>query len=331
MKNKTLLVDGNALFKTAYYGVKYTQFRGEKIGGIFQTINIIRKLVKENRITRIVVMWDGENSINARVRLYPLYKSNRDRKRLTDKEHDNYHWQYIRVKEYMEELFIRQYITQNCEADDAIAYYVQNRKPNEEILIITNDRDILQLLAETVNVYLLDKKYVINPNNFQMFFPYYYKNVKVVKILTGDKSDCIHGISGLGTDDAIEKLITLVPSIREREVTLDEVFAACEEKKDDKICQNILSGRSPKGIFNKEFYVINERLIDLNQPLIEGVDEESVKELLNESMNAYNRNFRNLLKMMIKDGTINLIPGSLDKWEDYVQPFIKIVKNEKYN
>ena len=329
MKNKTLLVDGNALFKTAYYGVKYTAYKGEKIGGIFQSINMIRKLINENAVNRVVVMWDGENGRRSRLKLYPGYKSNR-KVEMTDREQDNYQFQKLRIKEYLEELFIRQYITENCEADDAIAYYVQNRKPNESILIVTNDRDILQTLAEDVHVYLLDKKYVIDPKNFQAFFPYYYKNVKLIKIITGDKSDTIHGIHGLGSDSAIGKLIELVPAIREREVLLDEVFAACEERKSETMCQNILSGKSPKGIFGKEFYDINEQIINLSKPLIDDNDKANVNKLIHERLDPTERRFRNLLRMMIKDGTINMIPGQMDRWEEFVQPFIRIIRNEKY-
>lgn len=330
MKNRTLLVDGNALFKTAYYGVKYTSYQGNKIGGIFSSLNMIRKLINENQINKIVVMWDGDNSIQSRIKIYPDYKFRRRQNKMPDNELDNYQFQKIRIKEYFEELFIRQHITENCEADDAIAYYTHNRKFNEFILIVTNDRDLLQLLSDDVNVYLLDKKHIINPNNFFLFFPYYYKNVKLIKIITGDKSDSIHAISGLGGDNAIEKLINLVPDIRTREVQLDEIFTICEEKKTETICQNILTGKTPSGIFGKEFYDINEQIIDLNFPLIDGDDKENVKMILNERLDPTNRRFKNLLKMMIKDGTIRLIPGQLDRWEDFVGPFIKIIRNEKY-
>ena len=331
MKNKTLLVDGSALFKTAYYGVKYTAHKGEKIGGIYASISMIRKLINENQISKVVVMWDGDNSIQSRLKLYPDYKHNRKYNHGDDKEYENYKFQKIRVKEYLEELFVRQYITISCEADDVIAYYVHNKKHNESILIATNDRDILQLLSEDVNVYLLDKKHIINPNNFIMFFPYYYKNVKLVKIITGDKSDSIHAISGMGSETAIEKLIDLVPAIRTREVQLDEVFEACEEKKSETICQNILTGKAPSGIFGQEFYDINEQLINLDNPLIEEQDKSNVKLLLHEKLDPTDRRFKNLLKMMIKDGTIKMVPGQLDRWEEFVQPFIKIIRNEKHN
>jgi 5'-3' exonuclease len=291
---------------------------------------MIRKLINENQINRVVVIWDGENSIRSRLKLYPTYKSGRDRE-MTDREMDNYQFQKVRVKEYLEELFIRQYITQDCEADDAIAYYVHNRKPDESILIATNDRDILQLLDENVHVYLFPKKLIITPGNFQMFFPYHYKNVKLIKIITGDKSDAIHGIYGLGSDSAIEKLVILVPAIREREVTLDEVFMACEEKKSDTMCQNILTGKSPKGIFGKEFYVVNEKLINLSNPLIENIDTDNVQLLINERLDPTDRRFKNLLRMMIKDGTVRLIPGQMERWEEFVLPFIKIIRQEKYN
>jgi len=91
-----------------------------------------------------------------------------------------------------------------------------------------------------------------------------------------------------------------------------------------------LTGKTPSGIFGKEFYDINERLIDLNFPLIEGDDKENIKIILNERLDPTNRRFKNLLKMMIKDGTIRLIPGQLDRFEDFVQPFLKIIRNEKY-
>ncbi len=330
-KNKTLLIDGNALFKTAYYGVKYTSYKGEKIGGIFASINMIRKFINENAVNKVVVMWDGDDGIRSRVKIYPDYKiRRRNSEPMSEQDRINFEFQKLRIKEYLEELFIRQYITQDCESDDAIAYYVHHRKPDESILIVTNDRDILQLLSEDVNVYLLDKKYIINPNNFQMFFPYHYKNVKLIKIITGDKSDSIHGIHGLGNDTAIGKLIDLVPEIRTREVQLDEVFAACEEKKDETICKNILTGKAPSGIFGMEFYQINEQIINLEKPLIGGEDEKNVELILNEKLNPENRRYKNLLKMMVADGTIKLIPGQIERWEEFVQPFIKIIRNEKY-
>ena len=110
MKIKTLLIDGNALFKTAYYGVKYTSYKGNKIGGIFSSLNMIRKLINENIISRIVIFWDGEDSIQSRVKIYPDYKFRRRQNEMSSEEIDNYHFQKIRIKEYLEELFIRQYV-----------------------------------------------------------------------------------------------------------------------------------------------------------------------------------------------------------------------------
>jgi DNA polymerase-1 len=331
MKNKTLLVDGNALFKTAYFGAKRLLFKNEKIGGIFQSVNMIRKLVNENHCNKVVVMWDGEGSILSRLKLYPYYKNNRNQN-LSDDEMDNYQYQKLRVKQYLEELFIRQYITHSCESDDVIAYYANNRKPDELVLVATNDRDLLQLLNENVSVYLFDKKYVITPDNFMVFFPYHYKNVKVLKIITGDKSDNIHGIQGLGASDvATGKLVELVPELRQREVTLQEIFDVCEKNKTMTICQNILTGKSPKGIFGNEFYQINEQIINLEKPLIDDQDKNEVNILLHKSLDPTDRRFKNLLSMMIKDGTIHLIPGKIDRWEEFVQPFIRVVRNEKHN
>lgn len=328
--NNTLLVDGNALFKTAYYGAKRLMYNNEKIGGIYLTLSIIRKLINENKINKIVVVWDGENSIGPRALLYPWYKENRLRD-MTPDEEDNYHFQKSRVKQYLEELFIRQHITEDCEADDAIAYYTQNKIHNENVIVVTNDRDLLQLLDERTSVYLIDKKEIINQNNFRIFFPYHYKNVKVIKILTGDRSDNIHGIRGLACDEGIERVIGIIPEICQREITLDEVFESCEKNKDQQICKNILTGKSARGIFGKEFFDINEKIINLDNPLIDDKNKSAMDVLIKEKMDPTDRRFKNLLKMMIKDGTIQLIPGKNERWEEFVQPFIKIVRHEKHD
>lgn len=56
----TLLVDGNALFKSGYFGAKGEyNYKGEHIGGIYQFITMIRKLLSENMYHRVYVFWDG--------------------------------------------------------------------------------------------------------------------------------------------------------------------------------------------------------------------------------------------------------------------------------
>ena len=77
-KTNTLVVDGNALFQRGYHGAKdeYNK-EGNHIGGIYQFITVVRKLLEENVYQKVFVFWDGEFSGKLRYELYPDYKSAR--------------------------------------------------------------------------------------------------------------------------------------------------------------------------------------------------------------------------------------------------------------
>jgi 5'-3' exonuclease len=74
----TLLVDGNALFKSGYFGAKGEyNYKGQHIGGIYQFITMLRKLLSENMYHRVYVFWDGNFSGKLRYEIYSPYKSSR--------------------------------------------------------------------------------------------------------------------------------------------------------------------------------------------------------------------------------------------------------------
>ena len=50
------------------------------------------------------------------------------------------------IMKCLEELFVRQCVCDKVEADDLIAYYVNHKKPNERIVIMSNDMDLTQLM-----------------------------------------------------------------------------------------------------------------------------------------------------------------------------------------
>ena len=74
---KTLLIDGNNLFKIGFHGVKDYFHNGNHIGGLFHFINTLRKFIDEHNFDKVIVFWDGEESRSQREVLYPKYKMNR--------------------------------------------------------------------------------------------------------------------------------------------------------------------------------------------------------------------------------------------------------------
>ena len=131
----TLLVDGDSLLKTAYHGAKNLYYKENHIGGIYQFLTMLRKYLNEHKYDRVFVFWDGQFSGRLRYDIYKDYKSNRDKDfyNETPPSEPELFIQKERVKQYLEELFIRQFEDTIIEADDSIAYYCSKIKEDEKI------------------------------------------------------------------------------------------------------------------------------------------------------------------------------------------------------
>ena len=206
---RTLLVDGNSLLKTGFHGIK-NMYNGEThIGGLFHFLKTLAFHIESNLITKTVVFWDGENNASFRRKIYPDYKENRRNSNKSQEELDSFYGQKLRVQEYLEELYVRQGEFIGCEADDMIAEYCN--LTNEKIIILTLDRDLLQLISENVSVHIMSinklfKKGDLVPLNGCFIIP---ENVRLVKALCGDSSDNIHGISLVGVKSLLKIAIKL--------------------------------------------------------------------------------------------------------------------------
>lgn len=117
---KTLLVDGNNLFKIGYHGVREYYHKGNHIGGIYHFMNTLRRFIDEDNYDKVIVFWDGENNSIQRKKIFPEYKENRRYNRLNDIQKQSFDWQLSRVKQYLEEMFIRQVEIDENESDDMI-------------------------------------------------------------------------------------------------------------------------------------------------------------------------------------------------------------------
>lgn len=131
----TLLVDGNALFKVGYFGAKdeYNQ-HGQHIGGLYQFLTILRKMLTEDLYHKVYVFWDGNFSGKLRYEIYEPYKSGRgkDYKNGTQPIDEAELKQRRMIWDYLNEMYVRQLKHEVIESDDFIAYYCLNKKENEK-------------------------------------------------------------------------------------------------------------------------------------------------------------------------------------------------------
>jgi 5'-3' exonuclease len=327
-----LVVDGNSLFKRGMIGAKdeYNP-NGQHIGGLYQFITVLRKIMEEDLYHRVYVFWDGKYSGKLRYNIYKDYKSGRGK----DYEHgtmpidENELNQKIRIKKYLEELFIRQLEDEIVEADDFIAYICNNKLNNESITIITSDRDLCQLINDKVKIYMCDLKTYVTKENFNKHFKYKLENSALTKILCGDNSDSIKGVKRLGLDTLLKHF----PEIKDKVLTIEQVINKSkilqneridEKKKPLQILTNIYDGITD-GIQGTDLYNINNLLVNLTTPLLTENAIESVNDLIDLPINPEGRDIKNVYKYIKEDGMQDKIKNNI---EDYFMPFKKLMVRE---
>lgn len=358
----TLLVDGNNLLKISLVDKRMNE-KGEEYGAVFQFLYQLQKLLQKKDFNFCVVCWDGYNSGVLRYDYYPEYKANRDKhyeiasqmtdydKKIADyckkvidyhKNHkatvkrletddESFERQKSIIQQILDELFIRQYICDNVEGDDLIAYYCQHKKDNERIVIVSGDRDITQLINDEVCVYIPSLKKFISPKNSIQELGYTHENVVLKKILCGDSSDNIKGVKRLGETT----LFKLFPEIKSQKTTLNEILEhtkrlleerKANKKKPLKSLENVLN-KVTDGSQGERLYEINKKIIDLSEPLL---TKEAIQELENTMyapIDPSERDIKNVYIIIQENGMNDLLDEN--KFGSLFGAFERIIANEK--
>lgn len=362
----TLLVDGNNLMKIASVD-KRMNSKGEEYGIVFQFLWQLHKLLQVKDYNFVYVMFDGEKSGQLRYQFYQDYKANRDKnyelngeKSEYDKQIDDYvkkvlnyakNKQKIEVKrdeteeesferqkiilsQILEELFVRVCESSEVEGDDLIAYYVKNKKSNERIVIVSGDRDLTQLINDEVCIYIPSLKKYISPKNHIQELGYTHENVLIKKILCGDTSDNIKGIKGMGETTFFK----LFPDAKTKKYTLDDIFVetqklienrAKEKKKPLQVTENILN-RVTIGSQGKDIYEINDKLINLSNPLLTKEAIEYMEMIMYAPLDPEGRDLTNIYQIIQDNEMIDMLDEK--KFGNLFSAFYKLIDTEKkYN
>ena len=196
---RVLILDSDWNLKRNFKKRENMFAKGEHCGGSFGFLESLRAVINKESPDRVVAMWDGIAGGKFRHDIYPHYKENRDKSwdeesyLLTEEEtgHEaakkySQLTQKIKVKNYLEELYIRQVEVNLIEADDLIAKYVLLKEPEENIVIFSSDKDYYQLISEGVSVLRPSDNFLITYNNFKETFGYIPENSLIMKCFEGD-------------------------------------------------------------------------------------------------------------------------------------------------
>jgi len=233
-----LIIDGNNLFIRSFCADPKINANGIPVGGVYGFVKALSTLAKSYNPRKIFVVFDGKNSKNLRSKILSEYKAHRGTVFRFNRpegfaehidEEESFRYQLIQLGNVLDTLPVMTIAPDGIEGDDVISFIAQQRlksNPNSHIIIASADKDLLQLVSERCWVYSPVKQIMYTITEIQREFGIHYANFILVKILSGDISDGISGVSGVG----IKTMIKRFPNITHSPLTIDEILDECNEK-----------------------------------------------------------------------------------------------------
>jgi DNA polymerase-1 len=302
-----LIIDGLNTFLRSFTMINHLNPDGHHIGGLTGFLKSVGYAIRMVDPTKVVIVFDGVGGSSARRNLYPEYKTNRNANRMTnysiftskDEETESINNQMSRLIQYLQCLPVTIIGIDGLEADDIIGYLANKFQTYEEtakVTIMSADKDFLQLVSDKVHCYSPTKKKIYTPKDVLEEYGVSSNNFLNYKILMGDQSDNIPGISGLGP----KKLIKLFPELSNNtNVTLESIIEkSAELVNENKLYFSVVERRHQ--------LFINQQLMSLNGSFLSPENKQLVKDAFN---NSYELNIPIFLQLYHNDKLGENIPN----------------------
>ena len=221
LNDKVLIIDGLNTFIRSFSVNPAMNDDGVHIGGIAGFLKSIRYTLSVIKPTRCIIVFDGKDGSKRRRKIYPEYKAQRKIKKRLNRnvdwgtapanEEESMKLQLGRLVEYLEYLPLTIVSVDGIEADDTMAYVSKQFLSDSKIILMSTDKDFLQLVDDRISVWSPTKKILYTPDKVKDEYGIPSKNLLTYRILDGDKSDNINGVQGAG----LKSIIKYIPSIAE--------------------------------------------------------------------------------------------------------------------
>ncbi len=300
--NKLVILDGNSLAHRAFHALPLlTTTTGHFTNAVYGFTTMLQKIIKQEQPDYLVVVFDA-GRVTFRNKEYENYKANRK------STPDELRPQFLLIKQVLKALKIPILELQGYEGDDLIGEVVRAaEKRGLEILIVSGDRDLLQLVSEHTKA-LLTRKGI---SDMECFTPQKVKEkygvtpeqIPDLKGLKGDQSDNIPGVPGIGAKTAV-KLLTQFSTIEECYANLDQLPARAVSR---------LKGHEEQALLSKKLATLASDVpikIDFQELKAEEPDYE-------ELINIFQQlEFRSMLKNLQQNAPVQALPTP-DAGENY--------------
>lgn len=241
--NELYLVDGSGFIFRAYFAMAYSRQKtmtnpaGVPVNAVFGFTQMLIKLLNDYDAPYMAVIFDAARK-NFRNDIYADYKANRD-----DPPEDLVP-QFKLVRDATEAFDIPAIEMEGYEADDLIATYTRMAtEQGKKVVIVSSDKDLMQLMNENVRVLDPMKGKFMGPEDVLDKFGVTPDKVVDVQALAGDSIDNVPGVPGIGVKTAAQ-LINEYGS-------LEELLNRASEIKQEKRRQSLIEFREQAEISKK--------------------------------------------------------------------------------
>ena len=315
--SRVLIIDGLNTFIRCWSSIPTMNDDGDHVGGVTGALKSIGYAIRQVQPTRVVVVFDGQGGSKRRKKIFSGYKAQRDKNKLRvnrqyadlmndEDERESMKRQFVWLNEMLNYLPITTMIYDGVEADDIMAYITTNiLKEDEQAVVMSTDKDFLQLVNDTTIVWSPTKKKMYNAKLVKEEYGIESKNLLLYRVLDGDKSDNIPGVYGCG----IKTLVKRFPEITEdKKLSVDDLFELCEQKVEEtkgkiKIYKDILK--------SKRQILLNEDLMQLDDVDISGQIKMKTLDRFNEPIEPLNK--IDFMKILLKYKVIGNF-GDINDW-----------------
>ena len=303
---RLLIIDGQNMFIRNYVMSPQLDINGSPIGGLTGFMRSLQKEVRRAKPDRVAICWEGPGGSQSRREKNKNYKLGRKAPKLNreyefanvEEERENKYSQLVRLTEYLDNLPVMQLSLENVEADDIIAWLCHcNEYAEWQKLIISNDKDFIQLCDDkTVLVRPGKNEEVLNKNNIIEQYSIHPRNFAWARAITGDKSDNLDGVKGLGLATVAKRFSFLSEN---KDYTLQDILTHAKNNNSKiKAYQNVLD--------SEEIIASNYEIMQLYTSTISSQGARKLKYAVKNDGVILNRS--EIRKMLIKDGigTLNI-------------------------
>ena len=324
MRNKLVLIDGYGFLFRAYFAIKnLKRSDGIATNGAYGFTRMLMNLLANINATHIAIVFDSGKK-TFRHEIFPQYKANRP------PVPEDLIPQFTMIRDAANALNIKTLEKVGYEADDIIATLATKaEKEDFEILIVSSDKDLMQLVNNNIFMYdAMKEKKIYTEDVFEKWGVEPSRLLDVLSLI-GDTADNVSGVQGIGPKTAVE-LINEYGSV---ENLIENVQNIKQEKRKNTIINHLDDLKLSKRLITLEKNVdLEEKLDDLK---IQAIEPEKLIKFLN-SMEFYTiadkvrEAYRDQDEDLFNDKKSNFFEYKKITNQEQLDECIKNIKNKLY-